>query len=331
MSDNTEQKSPKNTTDKSYYENTSVNEMQDSISEHEFKNLHLAEIHQSSSADPFLQRFDFPTERNSSVVVSHEGSMDLNSSASSSSNSSYQPQQIHTAINETENISQHRQEKTMKNDENRRNAEYMHTTKADSSDTEHIKLQKQKSVRDNPYVNSTKKLLEDIAMEGENLCAKKTSMISNITEDKTISKEKKVGNPANIDKKMNSKYENIERKNIGITIGDIEKSENALLLRNTRANPLPKIDKHTQSAVSDPLNILENESIPDPYTQRRIEFLRHAHEACIDDVGQSKQEKNKRSSHSLNTKNKQQKINIKDRDTNVRSSVATGILIFKSN
>ncbi|CAG2187526.1 unnamed protein product [Mytilus edulis] len=51
---------------------------------------------------------------------------------------------------------------------------------------------KNKSVRDNPYVNSTKKLLEDIAMEGENLCAKKTSMISNITEDKTISKEKKV-------------------------------------------------------------------------------------------------------------------------------------------
>ncbi|XP_063408699.1 uncharacterized protein LOC134692180 [Mytilus trossulus] len=111
------------------------------------------------------------------------------------------------------------------------------------------------------------------------------------------------------------------RKNARTRTRQLENTAEFRQFRNTQTKTLSKKDKTTQSRVNDPLNIIEDDSIADPYTQKRTDFLRHVHEEGIDNVNQPNLEEDR--SSTFNLKNKQLPIIDKNPTTNIIPSVAT--------
>ncbi|XP_052082471.1 uncharacterized protein LOC127720103 isoform X2 [Mytilus californianus] len=305
-----------NKEDKIHSDNTSTKEKQVSILKEEIEKHHFAEVHCSPGAGSFPE-----CSTDSSSSVAHEGFTDFISS--SSPNSSCKPIHISKAKNapqKLKSISHNRHERTCTSDKNRINAEFSDKKTLVSSDNEQNELQTKQNLI-HPYdVSSNEKLIE-MTIEGEHVCRKKTYVMPNVEEAKSRSKRKKSGNAGNNDEKEHSKYENMPRKNVKARMRQLENTNDIRQLRNTQTKTLSKMDKTTQSAVDEPLNILVDESIADPYTRRRTEYLRHVHESCIDDVDQQRHEDNR--SSKFDFKNEHLPMIIENPAINVISSVAT--------
>lgn len=308
-----------NNDDTSHYDNTSAKEKNVSISKEEIRKPHMAEVHSSSGAESFSK---CSTDKSSSAA--HEGCMELISDVNPNSpckqiwveRAKKSPQKL-------KSISQILHEKSIITDKHKTIAEFSNKKTLASSDNEQIELQsKQNLVR--PYDVSSNNKSAEMTIEGEHVCRQKTYKKSNVEDAKSRSKRKIADNAGKSDEKEHSKYENMPRKNAKARTRQLENTIGVFQLKNTQIKTVSKMDKTTQSRVDDPLNILEDESIADPYTQKRTDFLRHVHEeVVIDNVDQSNQEEDISSKSDL--KNKQLPMIDKNPTTNIIPSVATGI------
>ncbi|VDI44608.1 Hypothetical predicted protein [Mytilus galloprovincialis] len=306
-----------NNDDTSHYDNTSAKEKNVSISKEEIRKPHMAEVHSSSGAESFSE-----CSTDKSPSAAHEGCIELISDVNPNSpckqiwveRAKKSPQKL-------KSISQILHEKSIITDKHKTIAEFSNKKTLASSDNEQNGLQsKQNLIR--PYDVSSNNKSAEMTIEVEHVCRQKTYKKSNVEDAKSRSKRKIADNAGKSDKKEHSKYENMPRKNAKTRTRQLENTIGVFQLKNTQIKTLSKMDKTTQSRVDDPLNILEDESIADPYTQKRTDFLRHVHEeVVINNVDQPNQEEDISSKSDL--KNKQLPMTDKNPTTNIIPSVAT--------